>query len=109
MTTTRVSMFHDVPVQQRILTVAEFAGQLQKMIESGQGGLPVFTSDGRAMYPMETVVPLTASGYHECLLIKPQPHLHAEVKDMGMNCHASYFEHVNAEADRIRAACGAFA
>ncbi len=96
-----------LPVQHRILTVAELAAQLQDMIERGQGDLPVFSSDGRACYPFSTVVPYTPSGYPECLLIKPQAHLHAEVTEK-KRASTLYFEKINEDADRIRASCGAF-
>ena len=108
MTTRSVNTMNGNPVQQRILTVAEMAAQLQSMIERGQGDLPVFANDGRARYPLGTVVPYTPSGYPECLLIQPQPHLHAEVKDT-KRWAASYYQQANDEADRIRATCGAFA
>lgn len=103
-----VNMMNGKQIQQRILTVSEFAAQLQSMIEQGQGDLPVFASDVRARYPMATVVPYTTSGYPECLLIQPQPHLHAEVKGT-KRWPSTYFQHVNEEADQIRASCGAFA
>lgn len=95
------------PVQKRILTVAELAAQLQDMILRGQGDLPVFTSDGRGSFLFETVVPYTPAGYPDCLLIKPQAHLHAEVRDFPRHS-TDYFERINAEADRIREVCGAF-
>ena len=103
-----VNMMDGQPVQTRILTVAELAAQLQSMIERGQGELPVFSSDGRACYPFGTMVPYTKSGYPDCMLIKPHPHLHAATDPKARHSE-SYFAEVNAEADRIRASCGAFA
>jgi hypothetical protein len=108
MTTRNVNMLNGSPVQARILTVDELAAILQTMRERGQGALPVFASDARARYPLATMVTYTPSGYPECLLIRPQPHLHAEVRDTSAKC-ASYFADANAEADRVREACGAFA
>jgi hypothetical protein len=106
--TKRINMMDGKPVQARILTVAELATQLQTMIERGQGELPVFSSDGRARYPFGIVVPFTKSGYADCMLIKPQPHLHAATTPKARHAE-SYFNEVNAEADRTRSACGAFA
>lgn len=109
MLTTRVNLDTrtGLPAQQRILTVVELAAQLQDMIDRGQGNLPVFASDGRACYPFSTVVPYTPSGYPECLLVKPAPHLHAGPASTG-RADADYVACINADADRVRAACGAF-
>ena len=103
-----INTVNGAPVQASILTVAELAEHLKALIQRGQGDLPVFSSDGRASFPFEMVVPYTPSGYPECLLVKPQPHLHAEARDL-FDRPASYFDHINAEADRIREVCGAFA
>ena len=108
MISSHVTRHDGEPVYQRILTVAELAAQLQHLVDCGQGELPVFASDTRARYPFATLVPYTISGYADCFLIQPQPHLHAELKDIG-RWPASYFEHANLEADQVRAACGAFA
>jgi hypothetical protein len=105
---TRLNTKDGKPVQTRVLTVAEFAAQLQAMIEQGQGDLPVFASDVRARYPFSMTVPLTASLYPDCLLIQPQPHLHAAPRQL-RNKGDSYIETVNSEADCIRESCGAFA
>lgn len=108
MNTRHVTRINGVPVYQRVITVRELSSQLQELINRGHGDLPVFASDTRARYPLATLMPYTISGYAECLLIQPQPHLHVEVKGTG-RWPASYYQIVNEEADQVRAACGAFA
>lgn len=102
-----INRLNGEPVRKRVVTVAELAAQLQAMINAGQGDLPVFSCDGRARFPFETVVPYTQSGYAEALLIKPQAHLHVEEADT-KRWDASYYQRVNAEADAVREMCGAF-
>ena len=103
----RLNTINGKPVQAKVLTITELAAQLQTMIEKGQGDLPVFASDGRASYPFSTVVTCSASQYADCLLLQPQPHLHAEPRDL-RGKGDDYVNNVNAEADRIREVCGAF-
>jgi hypothetical protein len=103
-----ISVIDGKPVTRPVITVAELAAQLQSMIADGHGNLPVFASDGRGRYPFQTFVPLNRAGYHDCLLIQPQPHLHVEEKPVGLKPEG-YFREVNEEADGVRKACGAFA
>lgn len=102
-----INKFNGEPVRTPVVTVAELAAQLQAMIDANQGDLPVFSCDGRARFPFTTVVPYTQSGYPEALLIRPQAHLHVEESDT-KRWDASYYQRVNAEADAVREACGAF-
>lgn len=91
-------------------TVAELHAQLQTLMDRGLGDVPVVATDCRARYPFQAYTVLNQSGYTDALLIRVRPDAHFAPKSpLPLNWSARRTADWNAEADRVKSACGAFA
>lgn len=98
-----------VPVQLKAPTVAELARYFAELAAVPNcANLPVYASDGRACYPLEWMTTYSPSGYRDAVIVKPRPDCHLlPVPRFDGDTSPRQVE-LNAEADRVRAACGAF-
>lgn len=96
-------------IQLHTYTVAELHAQLQSMIDRGLGNVPVCATDCRARYPFQAYTVRNLSGYTDALLIYVRPDAHFAPKSpLPINWGAGRINEWNEEADRVKAACGAF-
>lgn len=98
-----------VPVQLPVVTVAQMAAYFAELAAVPNcADLPVYASDGRACYPLQWMTQYSPSGYRSAVLIQPRPDCHLQPVPRFEGDTSPRQVELNAEADRIRAACGAF-
>lgn len=91
-------------------TVSDLYEQFKVLVERGEGGIPVCATDCRGRYPFTAYTVLNQSGYTDALLIYVRPDAHfAQLDPLPMNVGANRINEMNAEADRVKTTCGAFA
>lgn len=91
-------------------TVSDLYEQLKVLMERGEGNVLVCATDCRGRYPFTAYTVLNQSGYTDALLIYVRPDAHfAQLDPLPMNVGASRVNEMNAEADRVKTTCGAFA
>ena len=97
-------------IELQTYTVAELHAQLQTLVDRGLGNIPVCATDCRARYPFQAYTVLCPSGYTDTLLIYVRPDAHfAQRSPLPINWGSARVADWNAEADAIKARCGAFA
>lgn len=98
-----------VPVQLPVMTVGQLAAYFTALAAlPNAADLPVYTSDQRGCYPFQTVETRSPSGYRDAVLIVPRPDCHLQPVPRFEGDTRPRQVELNAEADRVRAACGAF-
>lgn len=91
-------------------TVSDLYEQFKVLVERGEGGIPVCATDCRGRYPFTAYTVLNQSGYTDALLFYVRPDAHfAQLDPLPMNVGANRINELNAEADRVKTTCGAFA
>lgn len=97
-------------IELKTYTVAEVHAQLQALIDAGHGDVPVCATDCRGRYPFQAYTVLSPSGYTDAFLISVRPDAHfAPRYPLPLNWGPNRVAEWNAQADRVKLGCGAFA